>query len=82
MKAKLIFDLNDPDDKESFNRCNKSLDMASVLFEISTNLRRTVENKINIEYEKGGDINGAEIVYDEINKLFDTFGIEIDELIS
>lgn len=82
MKAKLIFDLNDSDDRESFNRCNKSLDMACVLFEISANLRRKVENKVDMEYNKGGDINEVEIVYDEINKLFETFGIDIEKLIS
>ena len=35
MKAKLTFDLNDPDDRLEHERCVKSLDIALVLWELT-----------------------------------------------
>ena len=43
MKAKLIFDLDNPDDRMAHMRATKSLDMAVVLFEIQTNLKKRCE---------------------------------------
>ena len=42
MKATLSYNLNDPDDRMAHMRAVKSLDMASALFEITTNLRKKV----------------------------------------
>jgi len=69
MKAKLIFNL--PEDNLEFNRCNKSLDMASALFHIGQlRFNLEMENKLNIkEMTKG------------INDIFDKYDINLNELI-
>jgi hypothetical protein len=69
MKAILEFNL--PEDNLEFNRCNKSLDMALALFDISQ-LRFNLEmkNKLNIkEMTKG------------VNDIFSKYNINVDELI-
>ena len=38
MKATIIFNLDDPDDMISYNRCNASLEMAIALFNIRNEL--------------------------------------------
>lgn len=81
-KAKLKFNLNNPEDVEHYNRCNKSLDMASALFDIVVNLRKTADRKLESEYEKGGYPDEAEVIYEEINEILDKYNINIDELIS
>ncbi len=40
MKAQLIFDLNDPDDRESYAQANKAQDFACALREIHEELRK------------------------------------------
>lgn len=69
MKAKLIFSL--PDDKLEFNRCNKSLDMALALFDITQiRFNLEMENKLNIkEMTKG------------INEIFEKYNINLEDLI-
>jgi hypothetical protein len=69
MKAKLIFNL--PEDNLEFNRCNKSLDMALALFDISQlRFNLEMENKLNIkEMTKG------------INDIYSKYNINLDELI-
>ena len=69
MKAKLIFNL--PEDDLEYNRCNKSLDMALALFDISQlRFNLEMENKLNIkEMTKG------------INDIYSKYNINLDELI-
>ena len=43
MKATLDFDLDNPDDRMAHMRAVKSLDMAIVLFELQTNLKKKCE---------------------------------------
>ena len=44
MKAKLIFKL--PKDQQEYDRANKALDMASVIWEFSTNCRKKNKKQI------------------------------------
>lgn len=69
MKAKLIFNL--PNDQLRFNRCNKSLDMALALFDISKlRFNLDLDNKLNIkEMTKG------------INEIFEKYNINLEDLI-
>lgn len=80
MKAKLTFDLDNLDDVVAHNRCVKSLDMASVLFQIAANLRKqcehTCENMTNSD-----QFDGVELVFSEIDKLLEEYNIDIDDLI-
>lgn len=69
MKAKLTFDLDDPDDRMAHLRAVKATDMACVLFEISANL-----------YKKFSDKTVDEL-FVEIENLYSEHGINMEELI-
>ncbi len=78
MKAKLIFNLDEPEDKMAHLRCVKALDMALALWQISQAFRESL---------KWGNLEGP--VYEAVEKGQDNFykvlaeyGIELDELIS
>jgi len=71
MKAKLTFDLNDPDDAMAHMRAVKSLDMALMIWHLS--------NQYRTAYEKGLTI---EQMSDTFNFLLDDYSINIEELIN
>lgn len=84
MKAKLIFDLEDADDRMAHLRCVKSLDMADILFQLSHNTYKDLINQVQ------GGKNENEVAYLEVGiKLFhkrlceqlQDKGIVIEELI-
>lgn len=81
MKAKLEFDLNDPDDRQAHLRCVKSLDMALALFEILHNTKKGIGYKI-----EGSNITDPyEVLELVMEKIWDdahSRGINMDELIS
>ena len=60
------------EDPKEINRLTKSLDMASVLFEITRNLHRRFENDEDCNYEE---------VFDAIYEILSDHGINIDDLI-
>ena len=70
MKAVIEFDLDNHDDKMAYKRANSSLDMAVVLWEITHNLRRKLENDSDIDK-----------VFYEIYDLMEKCNVVIDELI-
>ncbi|NBP66310.1 MAG: hypothetical protein EBU66_16875 [Bacteroidetes bacterium] len=78
MKAKLEFDLEDSEDRMSHMRCVKATDMASILFEMSTNARKriTMGSEYGEEYYKGVDD-----VFNKLRELMNERNINIDELI-
>ena len=79
MKATIKFNLDDADDLISYKRTNKSLDMAIVLFEISNNLKRDIENKLdNKEY---GKYEAIDLVFEEISQLLHEHKIDLEEII-
>jgi hypothetical protein len=81
MKATLEFDLNDPDDRMAHLRAIKSLDMAMVLWEIQSNLRKRVEWELE-SFEADSDrFDGAYAVFRRIGELMDERGINVDDLI-
>ena len=49
MKAKLTFDFDIPEDKTAHLRAIKSLDMASVLFDIRNTLRTAEKNDMSVD---------------------------------
>lgn len=81
MKAKLTFDLEDHDDKMAHMRCVKSLDMAIVLFEITRNLYKRVEQTFESEPQDRSEFDGMDEVFREIRVLMEENGINVDELI-
>ena len=78
MKAKLIFDLDDIDDKMAHERCVKSTDMALVLWEIMTNSYRGLTNGYDEDdsYHKGVDA-----VYEKLRELMEEHDINPHNLI-
>jgi hypothetical protein len=81
MKAVLEFDLDNPDDRMAHMRAVKSLDMAIVLFELQTNLKRRCESIADVQ-EADSDIHdGVYLVFQQISDLMYENGIIIDDLI-
>lgn len=68
------------EDPEEAKRLAKASDMAIVLFEIQSNLRRTVEN-FNPEASEDFHI-GAQAVMDRIDHILCEHNISIDDIIS
>lgn len=81
-KVNITFDLENLDDKEDFKRYHKAVDMACALFDISYNLRRSVEKSVDYLHNSGGDYDEAELIYREINNIIEKYNINIDEIIS
>lgn len=81
MVAKLEFDLDDADDRMAHLRCVKSTDMAIVLFEISSNLKKRLEHRFEAEPQERNEFDGLDEAFSEIYRLMNMHGINIDELI-
>ena len=80
MKAILEFNLDDKEDLMAHKRAVKSLDMACVLFEIRSNLRRRLEDYIENNKPQNSHML-LEQMFEEINNEFDEHNINLDELI-
>ena len=76
MKASLNFDLDDKHDRMTHLRCVKSSDMANVLFEVTHNLKKQLEDDGETGYNAGIEDTISAIV-----ELMDSSGILIDDLI-
>jgi hypothetical protein len=81
MKAILEFDLNDHDDRMAHLRCVKSEDLAWVLFEILSNLRKKVEFEVESFEADSTPSDGVYAAFRRIHELCDSKGIVIDDLI-
>lgn len=86
MKAKLIFDV--PEERKAFMAAAKANDMAIVLWEITYNLRREVEDHFDMiatrEDVTADDIEYnaiIEYIFNRIRENMDNEGIIIDDLI-
>lgn len=81
MKAILEFNLEDNDDKVAHMRCIKSFDMALALWNITTNLKKKLENPCLGEEQDKGYFQALDTVFEKIgDELYDK-GINIDDLI-
>lgn len=74
MKAVLEFDLNDPDDQNRFEICNKALDMGLILWEIKCNKKRSMESQTT-------KFEAIDYFYDWLNEELFERGINIENLI-
>ena len=74
MKARLTFDLDDPEDRQAHLRCTKALDMALVLWELSYNRRK--------QWLNTHDGDAVEEICEDISSLISEHGIDINDLIS
>jgi hypothetical protein len=83
-KGKLEFDLNDFDDKMSFERCIKSTDMAIVIFDVLYNYRKSLSYDIENSEEKGVGVTPYDVLtmfLEKFNEDLTEKGINIDNLI-
>lgn len=81
MKATLKFDLDNPDDVISHQRCVKALDMACILFEIQHNLKKRLVHKFESQPKLWGVDNGIDETFRCINDLFEDYNINLEEII-
>jgi len=78
MKAILEFSL--PDDREEYMRTVKATDMASVLWEITYNLKKRAEHEFDARKENDGAFDAIEFIFNEIYGALDENNVNIDEL--
>lgn len=81
MKAILEYDLNDPEDRMAHMRAVKSYDMACALFEITRNLKRTLEHRFESQPQDRNEFDGLDEAFREIQDYMEEFNINVDELI-
>lgn len=81
MKAKLIFDLNDPDDRGDFAIASKANNLGLALWEIVHNSRKAIEWSIEASEEPKTAAEGVEMVYNRIFEILEENDINIDSLI-
>lgn len=75
MEARIIFDLESPEDKKAFELYGQINNMASALFEISHNLKK----KLHYQFE--GDDNGAiDLVFEKISEILEDNNVILDKL--
>ena len=76
MKAVLEFNLDDECDSERFSRCVNADKMTFALFEITHNLRKSIEWELS---EKEG-VDEVDFVFDKIFDILRNYGINSDDL--
>ena len=81
MKAKLYFDLDVIDDELALNRSLKATDMAIILFEIQSNLRKKCEYELEALEADSDKWDGLEVVFRNVERLFDEHNINLNDLI-
>lgn len=79
MKARLEFNLDDKEDERAHKRCVKALDMACVLFELQSNLFRSVDSYIE-QFNPSAE-ETKEFIMERINGLIEENAIVIEDLI-
>lgn len=81
-RAKLIFDLSDPDDAMEFRRVSKSLDMAMAIWEVTYNLRKQIERELEAKDSDESKYELLHEIFTKIHAVFDDHNINIDDLIN
>ena len=78
MKAKLEFDLDNPDDKMEHMRCIKATDMALMLWDIKQKIRSKLKYNEDLSED---ELHQWEVMQDEFYSIADDYGINLDLLI-
>jgi hypothetical protein len=76
MKAKIKFKL--PQESKEFERCVRATDLAFILWEMTTNGKKSLikHQEVSEEYEKG-----VNAVYEKLYGMLDDYSINLDNLI-
>tara|TARA_R110000868_G_scaffold232894_1_gene486542 strand:- start:184 stop:435 length:252 start_codon:yes stop_codon:yes gene_type:complete len=80
-KTTIEFNSDNHDDKMSLYRCLKSTDMAGALFQIHINLYKKCINILDAEGAEDPKYEGVELVFRHINRIFEEYNIDVDDLI-
>ena len=78
MKAKLEFDLDNPDDRMGNMRCVKATDMALMLWDIKQKIRSKLKYSDDLSED---ELHQWEVMQDEFYSIADDYGINLDLLI-
>jgi hypothetical protein len=78
-KAKLIYDLNEPDDVMAHKRAVKSLDLALALWTIIHNTKKGLE--WSMEGKEMDKYDALEMVFEKIHEIISEHNIDLDDLI-
>jgi hypothetical protein len=78
MKAKLEFDLDNPDDRMGHMRCVKATNMALMLWDIKQKIRSKLKYSNDLSED---ELHQWEVMQDEFYSIADDYGINLDELI-
>jgi len=78
MKAKLEFDLDNPDDRMGHMRCVKATDMALMLWDIKQKIRSKLKYSNDLSED---ELHQWEVMQDEFYSIADDYGINLDLLI-
>lgn len=78
-KAKLEYDLNEPDDIMAHKRAVKSLDLALALWTITHNTKKSLE--WSMEGKEMDKYDTLELVYEKIHEIISEYHINLDDLI-
>ena len=70
MEARIIFDLNAPEDKRAFELYGQIDNMASALFEITHNLKRKFKHNDSIDW------NTADLIFKELEEMTSEIDLE------
>lgn len=69
------------DDQMALKRVMKSMDMASLLFEIQKNMKKRIIHTLDSYAATDTEYELLDNVWERINEEFESHGIHIDELI-
>jgi len=75
-KAKLKFNLSDPDDLSSFKRVVRADDMAYVIWEFMANSRKKIEREIT----NTDTLEGVDKVFEHFYNLLESKNLNIDDI--
>jgi regulator of RNase E activity RraB len=81
MKAKLLFDLSDPDQKMEHLRCVKSTDMALALWQISVNAKKQCYRIAEGKEMQGESVDYINLVFEKIYEIMEEHSIDVDDLV-
>jgi hypothetical protein len=79
MKAKLIFDLNEFEDRMDYERVNKSLDIVNALWHFLYNSKKEIMQ--DVENEDVDKFDAVELVYGKLFELLEEHDVNVNKLV-
>jgi hypothetical protein len=79
MKAKLIFDLNEFEDRMDYERVNKSLDMVNALWNFLYNSKKQL--LVDVENEDVDKFDAVELTYGRLFELLEEHDVNVNKLV-